>query len=242
MDWKDFPLLAKLLEPAVYLNDLTDGRIIEAGQKFTGLFKEGINQLAAFGRQLGSKTDDTGLPLKDGAEVDDTKEEDMKIVNPGWENKDGGSQMNCPGTSMAYEMRRRGYEVTAKETHLGLPMDQLSSFFKDPEVYNVQPAYDNVYIDETNSYFNEGLAVSVYDQMKREDEGSRGVAWINWYPEGTGGHIFNYEVENGEVVIYDGQTGEKHDVLDYAARAATWDYYRTDNLEPNIDEIKKVIK
>ena len=243
VEWKEFPLLAKILEPATYLKDLTDGKVIEAGTKFMGYLKEGANQLAALGRQFGSKTDDTGLPLKDGAEADDTKEDDLRLANPGYSNKDGGSQSNCPACSMAYEMRRRGYEVTARESDQGLPGDQLASFFKDPEVYNVQPAYDNVYIDwQKGEYVNEGLSAAVQDQMSREEDGSRGVAWVNWYPQGSGGHIFNYEVENGEVVIYDGQPGEKHKLSDYSNKAATWDYYRTDNLEPNIDEIKKVIK
>lgn len=204
-----------------------------------GFVDEWGKQAMAKVRQFGKETDETGLPLKDENEQWD-KEDDMKIANPGWNNDDAMSQNNCPCTSMAYEMRRRGYEVTARQTDAGLSAEEIQNFFEDPDVITV--GFDPSRVIEVDGVkHNEGLAEAASIQMSTEEEGSRGVAYVQWLNQ-SGGHIFNYEIENGEPVIYDAQPGEKHSLRDYAANSSSWTYYRTDNLEPKYDEIRKVVK
>lgn len=209
------------------------GENVQGAKNFIGTIKEGYNQAKSSITKLMSKKDSkTGLALKSEKT---SKSDDLKSVNPGWENQDGYSQNNCPCCSVAYDMRRRGYEVTAKETARGLTSEQCVSFYKNPKVHTVVADNRDV------SPERRGLTKEVTKEMAKEPDGSRGIAFMDWYPGNTGGHMVSYEVENGKVYIYDAQSGEKLKLSEYSDMAISFSYYRTDNLEPDYDQIKKVV-
>lgn len=221
----------------VLRGDINDKLI--AGQKFLGSIGEGLKRLSIEASRFGDKVDeDNGLPLK---KTETSKEEDLSTVNPGWENPDEYSQHNCPGCSVAYDLRRRGYDVIAKEFSNGLSEEEVASFYDGAVIKDVTADkspfdYSNLPEWETRNY---ALADSVIDALDSEPEGSRGMAYMYWY---GGGHIVSYEVENGRAILYDAQSGEKVKPTNYVVDAAAFRYFRTDNLEPNYEQVKKVVE
>ena len=237
----------KILTPLVGLGKALTGAsledIINGGKEFVGGF-------LALGKRLHSNAEkekagfDSSNGLRRKASGDKGKDYDLANANPEWDLKDGGSQSNCPCCSFAYDLRRRGYEVTAKQTRTGLPENQITSFYKDPDVKTVKPktrANINQSIDSYRKEYGKNLSRAVEEQFKSEPDNSRGVCWMTW-SNGSGGHIVAYEKENGVTKLYDAQSGEKLNINEYVDNASDFKYYRTDNLEPNYDMMKKVVE
>ena len=215
---------------------------LQGAAEFIGGFLEVGKQAKANLAKMGTEKDSHGLALK---KHDYGKNDDLKVTNPGWDNKDGGSQLNCPCASVAYDMRRRGYEVTAKQHLTGLGRPQVASFYKDATFHQVtadKPVKyrDGMSVAEFNKEKGEALTEAVEDQFKTEPNNTRGMAMVDW--QGGGGHIFAYEKEDGVVKFYDAQSGEKLDIKDYVGKSETFEYFRTDNLEPDYEQVKKVIE
>lgn len=238
-------LVEKFLTPLVGLGKaLTGGNIddvINGGKEFVGGFLALGKRLQSNAAKEGAEADSTGFKRKkDG---DKGKDYDLANTNPEWDLKDGGSQNNCPCCSFAYDLRRRGYEVTAKQTRTGLPEGQISSFYKNPQVKEVKAkttASPNMTVQDYRKKHGEDLSKAVEKQFESEPDNSRGVCWMNWNT--GGGHIVAYEKENGETHLYDAQSGQKLNISDYVNNAQDFKYYRTDNLEPNYDMMKKVVE
>lgn len=223
--------VAKFLEPFVGLGlALTSPSMqerIEGGKIFVGSMIEHAKDLKHAVRKMGAKIDEkTGLPLK---KTQTSKEDDLDSVNPGYNVMDGSSQMNCPCCTVAYDLRRRGYEVIAKEDVNGCNYKRLKELYKNPDIKYVQG--DNTDTSNTDA---------IKKQMTKEPNGSSGYAFVQW--GSGGGHVFNYEIENGEPVIYDGQSGKKLPLSDYAERCKEWTYFRTDNIEPNYESMKEFVE
>lgn len=233
--------LQKLLRALGGLGKLLFGRslkeIVSGGFELQGSLTEAAKRLKVAQLKEGTTIDEHGLPIK---HFDSGKDADLATVNPGWENKDGYSQFNCPGCSVAYDMRRRGYEVIAKEDNAGLSSDQVVSFYKNPDVKYVSPDIDADFMIPGLPTYQKELGDSVNRALDSEPDGSRGVAWMAW--NGGGGHMVAYEVENGQAMLYDAQNGQKFRPSDYAYMASEFAYYRTDNLEPDWEQVKKVVE
>ena len=202
---------------------------IAAGTNFIGRLDEIKETAKAKIRQFGKKIDEkTGLPLKDENNTD-TLEDDMYNTNPGWNNKDNGSQMNCPECTITMDLRRRGYEVTAKEDVNGENFNTLQNMYKGGQMIMCEPDYEGQTTTE-----------AFYETIKNEPEGSSGMITLQWTD--GGGHVAHYEIENGEPIIYDGQARVRIPASDYTNVAWTSGYMRTDNLEPNWDVVKEMVE
>ena len=238
--------IQKFMTPIYGLGKLLVGRdameTIQGGAEFIGGFLEVGKQIKANAAKAGTKKDSHGIALK---KQDLGKDYDLKATNPGWDNKDGFSQTNCPLTSVAYDMRRRGYEVTAKQHLGGLSRNQIASFYKNPKIHSVTSDEKvdnalNLTVGELSKAQGQKLTKAVEKQFKTEPDNTRGLACVSW--QGGGGHIFAYEKEKGIVKFYDPQSGEKLNVSDYVNRSKEFEYFRTDNLEPDYEQVKKVIE
>ena len=203
-----------------------------------GLLKSVIKNKQAEDIKAKSKIDkNSGLHLK---EKPTSKEYDLKHVNPSYSTPDNGGKANCYACSVAYDMRRRGFEVTATEDRNGANVSTVTSMYKNADPISVI-ADDPSYIPIKNGcYNNTGLTDAVNRQMRTEPEGSRGIAMLVWAGS-QGGHVVNYEIENGKANIYDAQSGQKVDISYDTNRATSFTYFRTDNLEPNMNNVKKVV-
>lgn len=135
-----------------------------------------------------------------------------------------GRQVNCTSCSMAYEMRRRGYDVIAGTTREGRTNLQVKSFFKNGEFETLM---DNPW-GFKRPVSSETLS-DVTKTLLAQGEGARGI--INGQYVMGGGHSIAYEVHNGRVHFVDGQIGRQYkDVSEALGQMYVARYMRTDTL------------
>ena len=147
--------------------------------------------------------------------------EDMAACNPKYL-KGGVYKNNCISCALAYDMRRRGYDVesapidTTSATNGSLPV-QLG-FYKGEklEVFEVPK---DLYA-ATKQFSN---------QILKYGDRSRGMLRIRW--KNGDGHAVIWEVDGNSVIVRDPQNNTIVDLLDYMRRAKTFYYFRADNLE-----------
>ena len=157
--------------------------------------------------------------------------EDMAACNPEY-SKGGVYKNNCISCALAYDMRRRGYDVeampvdTTSATNGSLPV-QLG-FYKGEklEIFEVPKDPDVAMKQFVNNLLGYG-------------DGSRGMLRIRW--KNGDGHAAVWEVDDGSVVVRDPQNNTIVDLLDYMRRAKTFYYFRTDNLEPT-EKVTRFVK
>lgn len=106
---------------------------------------------------------------------------------------------NCSNTAIAYDLRRRGYDIQAKPSTNGLTIREIQDLFKVRELdVNItdmnKPHANKKNIEKLNSYF---------DSMPN---GYRGVICVTW-KGGMSGHAFNVEKVNGQPIFIDSQKG-----------------------------------
>lgn len=164
--------------------------------------------------------DDPSLALTKKTKVM-TQDEDMAACNPKY-SKGGVYKNNCISCALAYDLRRRGYDVesvgidTTKAANGSLPI-QLG-FYKGErlEVFDV-PDDPNVATKQFSK------------KLLKDGNSSRGMLRIRW--KNGDGHAAVWEVEDDSVIIRDPQNNTIVDLTDYMKRAKTLYYFRTDNLE-----------
>lgn len=179
-----------------------------------------LNDLYAKERQKSPIDEKTGLRVKPS---EMSIEEDVKRINPLFEDVTDQSKHNCVLCSVTYDLRRRGYDVTAKGAGIGYYNDEVEPW------YNNKIKYKEV---EKNRY----APISPETIMTAlKTEGGRGIVNVNW--KGGGGHAMAYDNDGGSLKIIDGQTGKvlttEKDVKKYLANAVATEYARTDNLTIN---------
>lgn len=150
-----------------------------------------------------------------------TQDEDMAACNPKY-SEGGVYKNNCISCALAYDLRRRGYDVesvgvdTTKAANGSLPV-QLG-FYKGEKLQSFDVSDDpNVAMKR----FTKSLLIY--------GNGSRGMLRIRW--KNGDGHAVIWEVDGDSVVIRDPQNNTIVDLSDYMKRAKTLYYFRTDNLE-----------
>ena len=151
-----------------------------------------------------------------------SQNEDMAACNPKY-SKGGVYKNNCISCALAYDLRRRGYDVEAA------PIDTTSA------VNGSLPVQLGFYKGEKLDTFeipNDPViaAKQFTKSLLRYGNGSRGMLRIRW--KNGDGHAAVWEVDGSSVVIRDPQSNMLVDLSDYIRRAKTFYYFRTDNLEP----------
>ena len=147
---------------------------------------------------------------------------DMEACNRQY-SKGGVYKNNCISCALAYDMRRRGYDVeaapidTTSATNGSLPV-QLG-FYKGEKLEEFEVPSD---VEAAMKQFS--------DRILKYDDGSRGLLRIRW--KNGDGHAAIWEVSGDTIVIRDPQNNTIVDLSDYLRRAKTFYYFRTDNLEP----------
>ena len=145
---------------------------------------------------------------------------DLKECNP---NHDLGRkwQVNCQRCAPAFELRRRGYDVTVKPREDGWDLSGLSNnpflVWKNPEVINARGNGKH----------------DIERNMAKWGDGSRAEIVVMWNNSPMG-HAFFAERVNGKTRFYDPQNGSA-DVSDYfnRVRPGSVRFCRVDNLDFN---------
>lgn len=122
-------------------------------------------------------------------------------------------RMNCPHTTAAYEMRRRGFDVVAKASSDGRYIGEMADTWGVKTVHPWKSVRD-------------------IDRLTAGDPvGSRYMLNLHW--KDGGGHLINAEkMSNGKIRFIDAQ-GMKDDVSDYFDDAVDGHIFRVDDKEPN---------
>lgn len=148
---------------------------------------------------------------------------------------------NCSHTVPTYEMRRRGYDVTATGA---LNNDKFKKVgmrawgYKDHDEAYKAGAVNYVNTKRSNKIANE-IAQALIDA----GDGARFEIRAGW--KTGGGHFFVCENVNGEVVFIDPQSGDVGDTIkDYlldSKPSTTW-YTRIDNIELDPKIMKELMR
>lgn len=138
-------------------------------------------------------------------------------------------QLNCFECSMAYEMRRRGYNVQANKVHGGLVFETLHAF-------DVKDSFRlDVSSPDGSKLSSRTLAEECYRRMEdtclRYGEGARGMVAITYAEPYSGGHAMNWVVENGEFKIIDNQSNQASGYETFLYCDSEINVFRLDNAE-----------
>ena len=149
-----------------------------------------------------------------------TTEADIKGTNPLF-SSGREYQINCQRCVPAYEMRRRGYDVTA------LPRIMTGV---DDTANHWQSIFENAQWLACSS----GSGVTqVTNQLKAWGDGARAEIYVAWKGRGAGAHVFVGENSGGTIRFLDPQSGAL-DVSHYFKHAKTGSTLicRIDGLDP----------
>lgn len=113
---------------------------------------------------------------------------------------------NCQRCVVAYELQRRGYDVSALPTHSDDNWPRVVRVGN--EIYGRwRGAFKNAKNVDVSARTTASVTNNIDKQMKNFGPGSRGVVQVFW--KNGGGHVFNVENVNGKVVYADAQTGRR---------------------------------
>lgn len=178
------------------------------------------------------------LPLKKEAT---TIDEDMALINPGYDRSDPSTSSNCIYCTYAYELRRRGYDVDA------LNMGSEESALSMLDCFEVKHDDGNlaeraIFLVSRQSWELNRIkpaksAEQLVSEIEEFGEGARGS--VNFYWKNGGAHSIAWEVVNGKVEFRDCQVNEVININDYAGLSNRIHYVRLDDLTPNKKMLKK---
>lgn len=182
-------------------------------------------------------------------------DEDMAATNPKYNPYVDDYSMNCFKCTQVYELRRRGYDVTAGAAdEYDTAIDKLTNkqtryayneMYKNPKIYQVN---ENGSVKDKSKIYNAPLDLGKYADdsskvhnnysgktlkktiEKNNPPNSRGDICVNW--KGGGAHSMVYEVDSkGNAKIIDCQTNTVRSFDDVATASKYITFTRTDNLE-----------
>lgn len=134
-------------------------------------------------------------------------DEDCKIVNNNG-SKEKGRVNNCSYCTLTYEMRRRGYDVTARHKAYGMSIKDMLTYFD-----NSENRYKHIKLQRNKKENDKSYAERSYKNLTKEIEknpnGSRGYLSMS-FGELQSGHVISWEIKNNKVTFYDGQSGKSN--------------------------------
>ncbi len=191
-------------------------------------------------RQVGEWSHGLGLPVPDTLkEAIGVKGEPNSIVesaietNPYWSSRYREFSENCQRCVVAYELNRRGYNVTAQPTYRGDKLPKVAYYNQKRNTVEGrwEGAFKNAKAVDVSSSSADGVVSNIESSMRAYGSGSRGVVQI-FYKSG-GGHVFNVENQGGRIVYIEAQRGTFRNIKDTMASVDTKlvSIVRTDNLK-----------
>jgi hypothetical protein len=145
--------------------------------------------------------------------------------------------VNCVHVVNAYELRARGFDVTASR----LPSALMQQGGRNAqEALDRWTRLDGFRHDRSLSPTFQGSKIHEHISRELADEGARGWVTVHWGKTyGGGAHIFTAERINGRIVYIDAQKGDfDFSIKDYAKRSKgagrqpAFGFARVDDLKP----------
>ena len=166
-----------------------------------------------------------------------TDAEHQKAINPDYSvfGTTYDYNYNCSFCTAAYDLRKRGYDVEANPISLveAYTIHDVKNWYKDAKVVSEQSVLLETGVNNPSSD-----ADRLETSLKKHGEGARGHLALYW--ASGGGHDVIWEIQNGDVVIRDCQTGAITNAEYYMELISSYDYIRTDNLEPTEEVLRTV--
>ena len=132
--------------------------------------------------------------------------EDLKKVNPNYSSREHQWTHNCQRCVATYEMRRRGFNVTAKPILVHESFDTIAK------------NWSKVWTNDPPLLCRTGNGkVQIEAQMKRWGDGARAIVCVKWKGYDLA-HVFVAENRNGTIVYIDPQNGNEN-CSNYFSRA-----------------------
>ena len=183
-------------------------------------------------------------------------QEDIDAINPKFNSDRENSDENCAFCTLAYDLRRRGYDVTAlNENDSGFDapdLEEIETWYEGGKMSAFSLKYENEYRVSSNGKLdNETQAIEterLFNELASQGEGASGffTAFFRSPYGGYTGHAMAYQVINNEAYIIDTQNGMVLNSNEFAdssygkqimwgtGNGDPWVYYmRTDNLQPS---------
>ena len=149
---------------------------------------------------------------------------------------------NCQRAVIAYEARRRGYDVTAQPTYQGDNMGEAAYVNPNTGVRNSywMGAFQGAKPQKVGASTPQQTQANLENKMKSYGNGARGIMQVQWGQ--GGGHVINVEQRNGKTYYNDAQTGKSYNPrsLFRDLRTEATQLTRTDNLRFS-DRAKKMV-
>lgn len=203
----------------------TVGDVVRGAQAISASSKE---KKAEKRQGQDEKDKKTGLPLK---AKEATPEQDVKMVNPGFKNFNSNTKNNCVLCSTAFELRRRGYDVTASKAGRGYSFEEYGKWFKGTKFESKSEWGVASALQMPSRKKGAELEAWANDKILKQGEGARGYLSVQWGPQG--GHSMAYEVRNGKVLVHDAQCGKTKSLRSVTNASVNIGYTRLDDKEPN---------
>jgi hypothetical protein len=153
-----------------------------------------------------------------------TDKENVKAANPKYKTKAYIYQNNCGNSTVAYELRRQGYDVEAKPG-IGMDVKDLAGMFEGA-VIKMATSLPMVSITE------------IERDLLAMGDGASGAIWGTWKVGYS--HLFSFKVLCRKVIFGDGQKGVLS--VNYLPKMElpSVGYIRLDNTKPNANVLKAV--
>jgi hypothetical protein len=160
-------------------------------------------------------------------EGDHTIKTDSSAVNPNYL-KGVEYRENCGNCIVAYELRRRGFDVEANPRRFMSVKDWETMF---EEFKPLKPTSSD----------KAGIIDELIREISSWGEGARGTVFGEWDGRDIG-HFFSFEVYKGKVMFIDSQKG-KDDCIGYLnkMKPSSIIYGRLDNLKPSENSKNTII-
>ncbi|GBU21524.1 hypothetical protein R80B4_01417 [Fibrobacteres bacterium R8-0-B4] len=167
-------------------------------------------------------------------EGEQSDKERLEAINPLFWTGDIKYTNNCGNCTVANELRHQGYDVEAKPGD-GMRTAELAEMFDGAKVQSAK----QLSITDVPSE----MKLIVEQDILTWGEGARGAIRGNWalMSDGEPGHLFSFEVRNGEVKYEDGQSGKENVKHLEKMKPQSIEYVRLDNTKPN-DKVLNAVK
>lgn len=138
---------------------------------------------------------------------------------------------NCNRCVVAYEARRRGYDVVAQPTYQGDTFGQRVIAPNGTINARWQGSFQGAKTQMIKGNTTADIVKNIDNTMKEYGNGSRGIIGVTW--KAGGGHVFNVERANGKTYYVDAQVGKRYTPMQIMSEVVPGSVrlVRTDNLK-----------
>ncbi len=185
-----------------------------------------------FGNGLGTRIDGTlGEALGRRGEPQSI-EQASQGANPLWSPQYSEYSENCQRAVVAYELRRRGYDVVAQPTYRQDTMGSIVFVNKKANTIHSRwsGAFQKARPESVGAPSGDRMISRLDSKMASYGDGARAVVQVQWRK--GGGHVFVAERKNGKTVYIDPQINRRY-TAEYIAgsvKPGSVNLVRTDNL------------